>query len=267
MAVFRVEHNKNYSTMSNYHFRDTALSWKAKGLLSNMLSLPPNWDYSLAGLEKLASDKSTSTRSGIKELIEHNYLIRRPVREGGRIVDWEYIIFEDPEQCRQFKEKEENQVVEKLVVENQQVENQHVENQAQLNTNKLTTNNKLITNELNTKIKRVFDFWNAQNIINHKELKPEHEKAIASALKQYDIEELHKYIDRYAQVLNDKDYYFSTKWTLAEFLKQSNAISAFTDEGSKWLNYLERDVQQKPKKDKSHDYLMEIYQEFEERGE
>lgn len=126
MAVFRVEKSRDYSVMANFHFRDRNLSWKAKGILSNMLSLPDDWDYSLAGLEKLAKDGETSTRSAIKELELAGYLERKPVREKGKIVDWEYIIFEKP--------KEEKSVVEEPVVENPQVENQ-----GQYNTNQLTT--------------------------------------------------------------------------------------------------------------------------------
>lgn len=127
MAVFRVEKNANYSVMANYHFRDKSLSWKAKGILSNMLSLPDDWDYSLAGLTTLASDGQSATRSAIKELEEHGYLIRRPIRENGKISDWEYIIFEYPQAG--------NQNAEMPLVENQQVENR-----PQLNNNQSTTN-------------------------------------------------------------------------------------------------------------------------------
>lgn len=135
MAVFRVEKNKNYTNMSNYHFCDKTLSWKAKGILSNMLSLPEDWDYSLAGLTTLSSDGMSATRSAIKELEEHGYLIRRPIRKDGRIADWEYVIFEHPQQAEQQFEK-------------QVVENQHIENNTQLNTNKSNTN-KSNTKEIN----------------------------------------------------------------------------------------------------------------------
>ena len=140
MAVFRIEKNKNYTSMANYHFYDKTLSWKAKGILSNMLSLPDDWDYSLAGLATLSSDGMSATRSAIKELEEHGYLIRRPIYESGRIRDWEYLIFEKPQ-------------VEKLLVENQQVENQQVENRTQLNTKELNTNKSSIK-ELNTQ-----EYW------------------------------------------------------------------------------------------------------------
>ena len=132
MAVFRIEKNKNYTSMANYHFYDKTLSWKAKGILSNMLSLPDDWDYSLAGLTTLSSDGMSATRSAIKELEEHRYLIRRPIRKDGKIYDWEYLIFEKPQEEKQF-------------VENLFVENQQVENQTQLNTKELNTKENYIS--------------------------------------------------------------------------------------------------------------------------
>ena len=126
MAVFRVNRNKNYTHMANYHFMDKSLSWKAKGILSNMLSLPENWDYSLAGLATLASDGMSATRAAIKELEEHGYLERKPIRNGGKFVDWEYLIYEKP-------------LEEKPVAENQQVEKPQVENHTQLSTKESST--------------------------------------------------------------------------------------------------------------------------------
>ena len=75
MGVFRVEKNKNYTVMSNMHLRDKELSLKAKGLLSLMLSLPDDWDYTLRGLAAI-NKESINTISGIvNELIEHGYII------------------------------------------------------------------------------------------------------------------------------------------------------------------------------------------------
>ena len=73
MAVFRIEKTRDYTVMSNYHLRDMSLSLKAKGLLSLMLSLPENWDYTLKGLTTLFSDGIDSIRQGIKELEENGY--------------------------------------------------------------------------------------------------------------------------------------------------------------------------------------------------
>lgn len=93
------------------------------------------------------------------------------------------------------------------------------------------------TNSL-SKEKEIFDFWNSQNIIFHKELNDEKIKAIQKALKKYSLGDIKKYIERYAKVINDKNYFFDTKWGLIDFLKQKNAMPDFTDEGSKWLNYI-----------------------------
>lgn len=114
MSVARTHHTSDYTVMSNYHFKDKNISLKAKGLLSLMLSLPDEWDYSVTGLASLSSDGETSVRTAVKELEEHNYLTRTPVRENGRIVDWEYDIYEKP--------------LELLQVENQQVESPLQEN-------------------------------------------------------------------------------------------------------------------------------------------
>ena len=68
MAIFRVEKKTDFTIMSNNHFRDKNLSWKAKGLLSTILSLPEDWDYSLTGLTALSKDGRDSSNAAIKEL-------------------------------------------------------------------------------------------------------------------------------------------------------------------------------------------------------
>lgn len=97
MAVCRVEKNKNYTTMSNYHLRDPNLSNKARGLLSTMLSLPDNWDYTTRGLAKICKDGVDGITAQLKELEQCGYLVRHRIRDaGGRITDMEYIIYERP---------------------------------------------------------------------------------------------------------------------------------------------------------------------------
>ena len=82
MTVFRVEKNANYTVMSNEHLRNRELSLKAKGLLSQMLSLPEEWDYSLEGLSRINREGVDAIRTGIRELEEHGYLER--LRPPGR---------------------------------------------------------------------------------------------------------------------------------------------------------------------------------------
>ena len=97
MAVFRIDKNKNYTVMSNYHLRDKNLSCKACGLLSKMLSLPEEWDYTTRGLATICRDGVDSIGTALKELEKTGYLVRNRLRdEKGRIMDTEYIIYETP---------------------------------------------------------------------------------------------------------------------------------------------------------------------------
>lgn len=98
MAVFRVEKIKNYTVMSNHHLRDKSLSLKAKGLLSLMLSLPEDWDYTTKGLARICRDGVDSIRSAVQELEQRGYVVRNRVRNGkGQLGEMEYTIFEQPQ--------------------------------------------------------------------------------------------------------------------------------------------------------------------------
>ena len=97
MAVFRIEKTKDYTVMSNYHLKDRELSCKACGLLSKMLSLPEDWDYTTRGLATICKDGVDSIGSALKELETRGYLVRNRLRdEKGRIRDTEYVIYETP---------------------------------------------------------------------------------------------------------------------------------------------------------------------------
>ena len=102
MAVFRIEKTRDYTVMSNYHLRDMSLSLKAKGLLSLMLSLPENWDYTMKGLARICKDGIDSISGGIRELEAHGYLVRARVRnENGQLGSIEYTILEQPKEPAQ----------------------------------------------------------------------------------------------------------------------------------------------------------------------
>ena len=97
MAVFRVERNKGYTVMSNHHLRNKELTLKAKGLLSQMLSLPEDWDYTLAGLSQINREKIDAIRKAIKELERAGYIVRSRERdEKGRLRGADYVIYEQP---------------------------------------------------------------------------------------------------------------------------------------------------------------------------
>ncbi len=99
MAVFCVERTHNYTVMSNHHLRDKGLSLKAKGLLSQMLSLPEDWDYTLAGLAKINAEGRDAIRAAVQELERAGYIRRSRVRDGkGCLRGTEYVIYERPQQ-------------------------------------------------------------------------------------------------------------------------------------------------------------------------
>ena len=133
MAVFRIEKTRDYTVMSNYHLRDRSLSLKAKGLLSLMLSLPEDWDYTMKGLARICKDGIDSISGGIRELEEHGYLIRERVRgANGQLGSIEYTILEQPKEPTPAQEKpiRENPVLD-IPAQAEPIQ----ENTAQLNTN------------------------------------------------------------------------------------------------------------------------------------
>jgi hypothetical protein len=98
MPVFRTEKVSDYAVIAKHHLKNRTMSYKAKGLLTFMLSVPDVWDFSLSGLATLASDGIDGVRSGIRELEKHGYLTRRRIRDaGGRLGDIEYTIHEIPQ--------------------------------------------------------------------------------------------------------------------------------------------------------------------------
>ena len=97
MAVFRIEKTRDYTVMSNHHLRNAGLSLKSKGLLSMMLSLPEDWNYTTRGLAKICKEGTDSIGSALKELERAGYIVRNRIRDSkGKIVDVEYVIYETP---------------------------------------------------------------------------------------------------------------------------------------------------------------------------
>ena len=148
MAVFRVEKTGDYTIMSNHHFKNRELSLKAKGLLSLMLSLPEDWDYTLVGLSVINKEGVDAIREGLKELEKFGYVERKRARnEEGQLKDTEYIIHEVP-----ILEKPmlENPTPANPTLDNPTLEKPTQGNPMQLNTNRQNTNQEK-TKESNTK--------------------------------------------------------------------------------------------------------------------
>lgn len=164
MSVIRVQKSKNFTTMSNIHLRDKELSLKAKGLMSVMLSLPDDWNYSVAGLCAICKEKETSVKNTLNELRDRRYVIVEriePSKETGGRIQYEYFVYEQPQgeenkkvdvkEAYKAKQEQEKQPLEKQGSENLGVENLAVENIGGLLNTNIPSTDKLNTDEVNTK--------------------------------------------------------------------------------------------------------------------
>ena len=135
MAVFRVERNKGYTVMSNHHLRNKELTLKAKGLLSQMLSLPEDWDCTLAGLSYINRESIDAIRTAIWELEKAGYITRRQGRDDkGKMTAIEYTIYEQPQHPPELDcPILENPTAANPVLENPTTDNPTTENPMQLN--------------------------------------------------------------------------------------------------------------------------------------
>lgn len=138
MAVFKIEKQKNYTVMSNYHLQDRNLSYKAKGLLSFMLSLPEDWDYSMKGLVAVSKENIKAIRSILNELKDHGYLEIQQTRGEKGYYKYEYLIREIPLEILQEKNNPDTQ--------KGYTDTGDTEKEYQINTNKKNTKEQIVKN-------------------------------------------------------------------------------------------------------------------------
>ena len=143
-TIFRVEKTQNYTVMSNHHLRNKEMSLKAKGLLSLILSLPPDWNYSLAGLCAICKESQTAMRSALKELEVHKYLVRRRTKNELGQFEYMYIVYEIPYTENQHAVKRKTQ-------------KEHTENDSQISKEKRIKEK--INKELFNKEKELREFY------------------------------------------------------------------------------------------------------------
>jgi hypothetical protein len=171
MAVIRVNKTADYTVISNTHFKEKEMSLKAKGLLSLMLSLPDDWNYSIAGLVTLSKDGKESVISALNELEQFGYLRRtKALDEKKRFAGYDYDIYEKPQ-------------AEKPFTENPHTGNTKTENPPQLNTN-ISNTNQSNTNQLNTEDNNISaEFDELWELYPRKKGKPQALKAYRKARK------------------------------------------------------------------------------------
>ena len=165
--IFRINKTKNYTVMSNHHLQDKNLSYKAKGLLSYMLSLPNDWDYSVRGIVASSKEGIKSINSILKELEENNYLIRARKQENNGRFYYEYSIYETPYTPKGITDKG------------------YTLNGTQINTNIKNTNNK-------DKLDKPFNPITKELIRRN-------------FIEEYDLE-LYKYDDLFEELLTEYEY-------------------------------------------------------------
>ena len=168
MSVVRVHKNANYTVMSNRHFKERGMSLKAKGLLSLMLSLPDDWNYSVSGLVTLSKDGKDSVMAGLGELEKFGYLKRdRTVDSKGRFSGIEYHIYEHPQS--------DIPIADKPISANQNSGKSNAENQSQLNTNSINYESNKVLRESNIdkgeKDFSISDYEDILSIISNIDLK------------------------------------------------------------------------------------------------
>ena len=230
MAVFKIEKNKNYTIMSNYHLRDKNLSLKAKGLLSFMLSLPDDWDYSLNGLCSICKEQETAIKSTLKELKRTGYLVIDKVRGDKGYFEYVYNIYEQLVEIEQEKNPE---------VENPPMDIPPLENDTQINTKEQNTkeqidkDDKTILNNFNNLNS---DFYNPKNhniltneLVNRKYITQDdlqivyYDNLFNELMKKYEFNDLivithyivprvvsRNFIDEYDNYIENKFGYFKS---------------------------------------------------------
>ena len=200
MSVIRVNKSKDYTTMSNYHFKDKRITLKAKGLLSQMLSLPEDWDYSIQGLVAINKENEVAIKSALDELKDYRYLIitkKMPNEtESGRI-EYVYDVYEKP------KQEGEKQGVEFLGVEFL-----GVENQGQYNTNNKITKNKNTKYNIYGEYKRV------------KLTEEQYNKLVKDYGKEF-IDKQIQLLDEYVESNNNKNKYSNFNLVLRKSIRDN----------------------------------------------
>ena len=255
--VYRVHKTNDYTAMSNHHLKNKDLSLKAKGLLSVMLSLPDDWDYSIQGLVAISKENITTIENTLKELRDNRYLVvtkKLPNETKSGRIEYEYDIYEKPQ-----KQGVEKQGVEKLPLEIQGVEKQGVENHPQLNTKELSTK-ELNTKYINIEFEKLWELYprkqGKKDAFNH------YKSARKNGTTYEEVEKGLKDYLSYIKVNNIEPRYikngstwFNQHWT-DEYETLGNTFKSTTPsyDSDKYKEKARSSIEYKPRKKTSNDF-------------
>lgn len=238
MSIFRVNSNKDYTVMNNYHLKDKTMSLKSKGLLSVMLSLPDNWDYSINGLVSICKESKNTIVSVLDELKKLGYLkVTKTTDSLGRF-DYIYDIYEKP------YPQPKKPAMDKPAMVTPSMDISPQLNTKELNTNKLITkDNKEIYKE---SISLIVDYLNSKAKTNYRNNTPKTQSLIIARLKEgYKLEDFQKVID-----------VKTTEWLGTDMSKYLRPETLF---GNKFENYLNQIPKEEPK-DRVSNIFKKIYE-------
>lgn len=189
MPKYIVHKTKDYTVMGNTHFREKEMTLRAKGLLSLMLSLPDDWDYSIAGLCTLSKDGRDSVMSALKELESFGYLVRiKTTDEKGHFSGYDYNVYEEPQTGKPYTETP--------CSGNPNTGNPNTGNPQQLNTNILNTKSTKTSIELSTNIKYIVEYLNQKTNSSYRPNTPKTVSLIKARLSEgFTVDDFKKVID------------------------------------------------------------------------
>lgn len=237
MPVFRVNKNANYTSMSNYHFKEKDMSLKAKGLLSLYFSLPNDWDFSAKGIASLCTEHEQTINKINQELERFNFLKRTRITDKkGKFVDWQYDIYEEP------------------LTNFPQVEKPLTVNSLQLNTNILNTK------ELNIKRKiykkKMFGFYK-RILLTEEEL-----KKLYSEFGQVVIDNQITLLDEYIQSNDNKNKYKDFNLVLRKSLRDGWFKNKRAKKDEILPSWFEQDVESEKLSKEEQEELESLLKEF-----
>lgn len=204
MPIFRVHKLDNFTSVNNYLIKDKNLTLKEKGMMLVLLSLPDNWEFSVAGLEKICKEAKNTINTILNNLEKYEYLERNKIYENGKIKEWQYDIYEIPKKLYRKNEDIDFQDIEKL----------DIENCTQLNTNKLITN-KLNTNKKRNIYKESFGTYKRVKLTNEEYLR------LVNEFGEDFIKQQIEYLDEYVESNNNKNKYTNFNLVLRKAIREN----------------------------------------------